>query len=596
MTRPTSLVGLLLWAGTAHSWPQLAPSVESASIIPYTPVSARSLPQVDESEYSETLHIPSTRQPGLPVDEDWNEFSYTLPAGLTRGLPNDDEVVPGTLTLPIIHATKPGLVSRSVEVKLENRSDVAYYAQLQFGTPSQAIYAQLDTGSFELWVNPTCSGLSTSDAKFCEAVGKYKPGSSSSSKSLSKSGKLNYGIGGAEVDYYSDTIGLSSSSKLKNVRFGVASKTQDQFAGVLGLGHGKGFNTDYPNFLDELSNQKLIDTKSFSVALGSKAEDGGVIVFGGVDTSKFSGKLASLPLIAASDAPDKVARYWVSMESISHSPPNNGKGKTWDNTKLPVFLDTGATLTLLPTDVVKSIAADLKTTGLDDAGFYGVDCSLVSQPGTVDFKFNGVTIKVPYKEIIREFSSMKKCYLGIAASDKYSLLGDTFLRSAYVVFDLDSDTIFMAPYDNCGSSVSKITSSKDLDGLKGTCTSSNDDDTENSGNGTDSNDSNNQKSATSTSSSKTASSTQANQPLTTKIPLISSATEALDLATGSPSLVTSTTSASGSEHTGPSGNTREGSIDNLLGHEGDGNAAGPLCRLSKALLGISLASMVVLLM
>jgi hypothetical protein len=152
----------------------------------------------------------------------------------------------------------------------------------------------------------------------------------------------------------------------------------------------------------------------------------------------------------------------------------------------------------------------------------------------------------------------------------------------------------MAPYENCGSAVSKITSSKDLNGLKGTCTNSNDDDTENSGNGTDSNDSNNQKSATSTSVSKTASSTQTNQPLTTKIPLISSATEALDLATGSPSLVTSTTSASGSEHTGLSGNTREGSIDNLLGHESDGSAAGPLRRLSKALLGISLASMMAL--
>ncbi|VUC34506.1 unnamed protein product [Clonostachys rosea] len=591
MTRPPSFIELLLWAGTVHSWPQLAPSAESTSIIPYTPVSARSLPHVDESESSETLHIPSTRQPELPVDDDLDEFSYTLPVGLTRDLPTEDDIVPGTLTLPIVHATKPGLVSRSVEVKLENRSDVAYYAQLQFGTPSQAIYAQLDTGSFELWVNPTCSGLSTSDAKFCEAVGKYKPGSSSTSKSLSKSGKLNYGIGGAEVDYYTDTISLSSSSKLKNVRFGVASKTEDQFAGVLGLGHGKGFNTDYPNFLDELSNQKLIDKKSFSVALGSKAENGGVIVFGGVDTSKFSGKLAGLPLISASDAPDKVARYWVSLESISHSPPNNGKGKAWDNTKFPVFLDTGATLTLLPSDVVKSIATDLKTTGLDDAGFYNVDCGLVSQSGTVDFKFNGVTIKVPYKEIIREFSSMKKCYLGIAASEKYSLLGDTFLRSAYVVFDLGSDTVFMAPYENCGSSVSKITSSQNLDGLKGTCNSSNDDDTENSGSGNNSDD-NNQKSATSTSTS----STQTSQPLTTKIPLISSATEALELATGSASLVTSTSSASGSEHTGPSGNTREGSIDNLLGHESEDSAAGSLYTLSKALLGISLASMVVLLM
>lgn len=332
------------------------------------------------------------------------------------------------------------------------------------------MYAQLDTGSWELWVNPSCSGLSSSaDKTFCAAVGQYKPDESSSSDGTGETKTLNYGVGSAEIEYFTDDIALSDSAKLEAVQFGVASRTTDQFAGVLGIGYGKGVNTKYGNFIDELAGQGVTDTRAFSVALGSKTEGGGVIAFGGVDKKKFSGRLASLPIISAGDAPDGVARYWVQLDSVSLTPPS-GQSKKWDGTSMPVFLDTGATLTLLPPSVVKAIAADFGSDGQDDAGFYGVDCDLVNKAGTVDFAFDGVTVKVPYKEIIREFGgSNPSCYLGIAPSEDYALLGDTFLRSAYAVFDLDNDTVFLAQYENCGSDVSSIKSSSNLDGLQGSC-------------------------------------------------------------------------------------------------------------------------------
>jgi hypothetical protein len=350
---------------------------------------------------------------------------------------------------------------------------------VQIGTPAQSVYAQLDTGSWELWVNPSCSGLSSSaDKTFCTAVGQYKPDDSSSSDDTGETKTLNYGVGSAEIEYFTDDIALSDSAKLKSVQFGVASRTTDQFAGVLGIGYGKGVNTKYDNFIDELAGQGVTDTRAFSVALGSKTEGGGVIAFGGVDRKKFSGRLASLPIISAGDAPDGVARYWVQLDSVSLTPPS-GQGKKWDGTSMAVFLDTGATLTLLPPSVVKAIAADFGSDGQDDAGFYGVDCDLVNKAGTVDFAFDGVTVKVPYKEIIREFGgSNPSCYLGIAPSEDYALLGDTFLRSAYAVFDLDSDTVFLAQYENCGSDVSSIKSSSNLGGLQGSCGGSSNSDKE----------------------------------------------------------------------------------------------------------------------
>src|SRR5207244_2672361 len=100
------------------------------------------------------------------------------------------------------------------------------------------------------------------------------------------------------------------------------------------------------------------------------------------------------------------------------------------------FLDSGATLTLLPTVLANSIAADFGAGETDVNGFYPVDCKFNDQPGTLDFAFSGVTIHVPYREVVRELQTSfgVQCFLGISPSDEFALLGDTMLRSAYGQF------------------------------------------------------------------------------------------------------------------------------------------------------------------
>ncbi|ODA77045.1 hypothetical protein RJ55_07563 [Drechmeria coniospora] len=375
----------------------------------------------------------------------------------------------GTFTLPVIHAELPGLDRRAVDVGLKGRSDIAYYAQLSIGTPPQKVFAQLDTGSFELWVNPNCSGLADADERFCRRIGRYDPANSSTSAVSGLGKSLRYGIGAANITYVLDDISLAGSTVMKGVRFGIARNSEAQFAGILGVGYGKGRNIGYNNFLDELATQSVIDKKAFSVALGSKEEGEGTVVFGGVDTSKFSGALAPLPIIPASESPDGVARYWVKLDSISHR-GQDGKTTTLTNKSMPVFLDTGATLTLLPPDVANSVAAALNATSKVLKDSYTVDCSLTRRNGTVDFAFKGVTIKVPYKDLIRQTRGQSPiCYLGITQSSNFALLGDTFLRSAFVVFDLASDMTYMAPYVNCGSSPQTIAPSSDLKNVLGAC-------------------------------------------------------------------------------------------------------------------------------
>lgn len=82
---------------------------------------------------------------------------------------------------------------------------------MNLGTPPQPVFVQLDTGSFELWVNPDCTSLSERDVTFCEAVGYYDTTLSSTSSEMSGNQTLRYGIGAANITYIRDSIGLPGS-------------------------------------------------------------------------------------------------------------------------------------------------------------------------------------------------------------------------------------------------------------------------------------------------------------------------------------------------------------------------------------------------
>lgn len=208
----------------------------------------------------------------------------------------------------------------------------------------------------------------------------------------------------------------------------------EEFSGILGIGYGEGIATNYKNFVDQLSAQNATKVKAFTVALGSKEEQEGVVIFGGVDTSRFSGKLAKLPIIPADQSPDGVPRYWINMQSLSLTAPG-GTTRSYANSTIPVFLDTGSTMTLLPADLTQAIAEDFGSSQPDASGFYEVSCDLMNVNGTLDFAFAGTTVSVSYQELIRYVAGdPPTCYLGISPSDTFTLLGDTFMRSAYGVF------------------------------------------------------------------------------------------------------------------------------------------------------------------
>jgi hypothetical protein len=362
------------------------------------------------------------------------------------------EPTPGFLSYPITHAKRNTILhTRDESITIYNETSVTYLFELAIGTPPQNVLVVLDSGSFELWVDPTCSAASTaSQIADCNSAGLYNPADSSTAQDMEATNELPYGKGVVDIAYVADSIqvpGTGDTKTLSQVIFGVGQGSQDLAFGIAGVGHGAGYNLQYNNLIDELYEQNITNSKAFSVALGSKdVPNGGTVIFGGVDTQKFTGPLVrfdNLPPQTEQGQPGMV-RYWIQLDGVGIN------GKTYSGSSLPVVLDTGATMSYLPQTVLDGLAKDFSADVQSD-GTLLVDCKYLTESGTVDFTFGTLTIKVPYHEFVWEAAPGQCVVAAAAVTATTPILGDSFLRSAYVVFDQTNADIYLAQYKNCGT-------------------------------------------------------------------------------------------------------------------------------------------------
>jgi saccharopepsin len=82
-----------------------------------------------------------------------------------------------------------------------------------------------------------------------------------------------------------------------------------RFDGILGLGYDTISVNRIPPPFYEMINQKLINEPVFAFRLGSSEEDGGEVIFGGVDSSAYTGHISYVPV--------RRRAYWeVELEKI----------------------------------------------------------------------------------------------------------------------------------------------------------------------------------------------------------------------------------------------------------------------------------------
>ncbi|KAL2125694.1 hypothetical protein VTJ04DRAFT_2059 [Mycothermus thermophilus] len=356
---------------------------------------------------------------------------------------------------------------------LEELGGIAYIIELQIGTPPQKVKVFIDTGSYELWVNPKCS--TSASESICQSHGMYYPSRSRSSMFVGGGFAVTYGTGAVRGKYWADDINVAMFH-VPRVQFAVADDSNYTFSGVLGLGYAYPHTINYPSVLNLMVSNDMIMAPIFSVGLGGDQDNFSEIIFGGVNRWKFAGKLepvAIWPPIKQQDP--RWLQYWVNVTSVGMTKPGERPViyTQRDTFTMPVLLDTGSTLSYIREDLVAQIGQQFQAK-IDHMGYYTVDCSWRNRPGTVDFGFNRgrMVINVRYKDFIWQ-QYPGHCLLGVQPADVGStayVLGDTFIRGAYLVFDQQSDIVWMNQYYNCGDGVVTVGAEKgDPGNIVGAC-------------------------------------------------------------------------------------------------------------------------------
>lgn len=380
---------------------------------------------------------------------------------------NPQRVIPVSFSkpkgaLPALHK-RAGTYSQELN---NNLTGGGYYAQVTVGTPPQTVDLIVDTGSSDVWVLD-------SDANLCKSMSMqnyygyclstYDPSKSSTYSVVSDNTfTIQYVDGsGAEGDYIKDNFSIGGAD-IEALQMGLAENSTIN-SGLLGIGFAANVaaRTPYPNIMNLFQDQGLIAIQAYSLYLDDLYAETGTILFGGLDTAKFIGELKTVDI-----QPDRYGNYssfTVALTSLSVI-ADNGTASNYSRTAVPVILDSGTTLTYVPESMANRIFHAFDA--IDDTsgtGLVFINCDYLSDNKnlTFDFQFggdDGPVVRVPidemvlnnvngYVELGLDVPSLpfdNVCSFGLQPSSDYYLLGDTFLRSAYVVYDLTNKQIGLA--------------------------------------------------------------------------------------------------------------------------------------------------------
>jgi hypothetical protein len=196
-------------------------------------------------------------------------------------------------------------------------------------------------------------------------------------------------------------------------------------------------------------DDKLINSNAYSLWLNDLDANTGSILFGGVDSDKYIGDLETLPILRVDG---EYAEFLITLTGVAFD--NGSTDKKYNSSDLPaaVLLDSGSSLTYLPDSIVEDIYDDVGVTYDTASGAGYVPCSYMNDDKNFTFTFSSPSISVSMSEMVLEAGTgstyndgTSACVFGIApAGTSTVVLGDTFLRSAYVVYDIANNEISLA--------------------------------------------------------------------------------------------------------------------------------------------------------
>ncbi|KAK7292427.1 hypothetical protein RIF29_08206 [Crotalaria pallida] len=241
-------------------------------------------------------------------------------------------------------------------VALKNYLDAQYYGEIAIGNPPQKFTVIFDTGSSNLWVPSSKCTFSVS----CYFHPKYKSSKSNSYRKNGTRAAIQYGTGAISGFFSYDSVKVGDIV-VKNQEFIEATKEPGvtflvaKFDGILGLGFreisvGRAVPVWY-----NMIEQGLIKDPVFSFWFNRnpEEEEGGEIVFGGVDPAHYKGKHTYVPVT--------IKGYWqFDMGDVLI----DGKPSGYCANGCSAIADSGTSLIAGPTTVITMINHAIGASGV----------------------------------------------------------------------------------------------------------------------------------------------------------------------------------------------------------------------------------------
>ena len=315
----------------------------------------------------------------------------------------------------------------------EDSTDFSYFSEVVIGSgPGEKYYLLMDTGSSALWVMG--SNCTTKACKSHDTLGN------------SNSDSLSIGDDAFNVQYASGTVeGLIGTDSIQvaglnvKMQLGLANETSDDFDnypmdGILGLARQPGEGFAPPTFLQILQQTKALKSNIFGVNLQRAADNtnDGEINFGGIDTSKFQGDLTYIS--TTSDG-----NFWQI--------PTNGfvvDGKVTKIALRDAIIDTGTSYLFMPPSEAKQLLSEVPGSTTSDGESWNIPCDTNIDIALI---FGLVAYSISPKDYVGQRQSNGMCMSHIfgqsvsVLDEEIWLVGDTFLKNVYTVFDMDQSRI-----------------------------------------------------------------------------------------------------------------------------------------------------------
>lgn len=287
----------------------------------------------------------------------------------------------------------------------------------------------IDSGSANTWMfGASCT------SKACLAHNTFGKANSKTLDVTSETWSVVYGSGSVSGVLATDSWSLAGFDV--TMEFGLASTATDQFMeypldGILGLGRPASNQMGTKTFMEVLAEKDLLKSNLFGINM-QRAADGasdGEINFGVIDTTKFSGTLTYSTLVET--------QYWeIAVDDASVGGEACGMmGRT-------AVFDTGTSFVILPPGDAAILHG--KVDGAVQYGeYFNIPCKTDT---TIAFTFSGKSYSISPKDYVGDTNStsglcVSNILAHVALGNTQWLIGDTFLKNVYTVFDVDGSRL-----------------------------------------------------------------------------------------------------------------------------------------------------------